>query len=84
MKLSEYLSCVFFSRKTIHNLQFSEFDVDRVVVLAEEDLDVVLEYGRSSLDDQQDIPEHNVLHFGTGRQDRNCVKIQSEKATTYV
>ena len=66
LKLSEYLSGVFFSRKTIHNLQFSEFDVDRVVVLAEEDLHVVLEYGRSSLDDQQNIPEHNILHFGTG------------------
>lgn len=44
LKLCKDLSRVFFSCQTVHDFELSKLDVDRVVVLAKEHFDVVLEY----------------------------------------
>ena len=45
-----------------HDIQFLELDVDRVVVIDEEYLHLVLEDVRPLLDDEVDVPESHVLH----------------------
>lgn len=56
---------VLFSRKTIHDLQFRKLDIDRIIVFAEEDFDIVLEYRWPSLNDEENISECDILHFRT-------------------
>lgn len=55
-------------RQPVDDLEFSELDVDRIVVLAEEDLDVVPEYRGSPLNDQVDVAQGDVLNLVARRQ----------------
>ena len=71
MELGEHFSCVLLSRESIHDLKFCKLDVDRVVILAKEDLDIVLEDRWSPLDNEQDISQRHVLDFRTGRKQCN-------------
>lgn len=64
-QLGQHFMHVLRPRKTIHDFQLGEFDVDGIIVFAEEDLDFVLQNRRSPLDDQQDIPQSDVLDFRT-------------------
>jgi hypothetical protein len=59
------------ARKTIHDLQFCEFDVDWIVVFAEKDLDFMLEDRWTPLDDQQDVAQSHILNFGTQGEHRD-------------
>jgi hypothetical protein len=71
LELRQNFSGVLFSCQSVHDLKFCKLEVYRVVVLAEENLNIVSEYGRTPLDDQENIPQRHVLHFWTGGQDRN-------------
>lgn len=71
LQLLENLAEVGVPRESIHDLEFGELDVDRVVVLAEEDLDLVLENGWATLDDEEDVSESDVLNLGTGGEKSN-------------
>ena len=44
LELSKYFPCILFTSEAIHNFKLGKFDIDRIVVLAEEDLDIVLQY----------------------------------------
>lgn len=76
LELGEDLFDVALVREAVDDLELGEFDVDGVVVLAKEHLDVVLENEGSSLDDEEDVAERDVLdlvarrqqsHFGTAQ-----------------
>eukprot|EP00964_Phaeocystis_antarctica_P140756 scaffold105646_cov63-Phaeocystis_antarctica.AAC.1 len=54
-----------------HDLELLHLDVDRVVVLAEEDLDLVREDRRSLLDDEVDVAQRYVLDLGLRREQRH-------------
>jgi hypothetical protein len=55
-QLCKHLFDVLLICKPVHDFQLGKFDIDRVIVFAEEHLYVVLEDGRSSLDYEQDVP----------------------------
>ena len=50
LEFCQNLSSVLFSDQSIHDLKLCELEVYRVVVLAEENLDIVSKHGRASLD----------------------------------
>lgn len=66
LQLRQNLLHILLPRQPIHNLQFCHLHVNRVIVFAEEDLDVVLEDGGAALDDEEDVAETDVLDFGAG------------------
>lgn len=68
-KFSQHSLRILGVREAVHDLEFCEFDVDGVVVLAEEDFDVVLQYCRSSLDYEQDVAQGDVLDFWAGGEE---------------
>jgi len=55
-QFSQYLPCVLFSCKAIHDFQLCELDINGVVIFAKENLDIIFEYCRSPLDNEQYIP----------------------------
>jgi hypothetical protein len=55
-QLCKHLFDVLLICKPVHDFQLGKFDIDWVIVLAEENLYVVLEDGWSSLDYKQDVP----------------------------
>jgi hypothetical protein len=61
----------FFGLTPDHDVEFLQLDVDRVVVLDEEDLHLVLEDVGSLLDDQVDVPEGDVLNLRLGGEQRH-------------
>jgi hypothetical protein len=67
-QLLKHLGRVGIPREPVHDLELGELDVDRVVVLAKEDLDLVLEDRRPALDDEQDVAQGDVLDLGPRRQ----------------
>jgi hypothetical protein len=71
-QLRQHLLDVLLRRQPINDLQLCEFDVNRVIVLAEEHLDFVLQYGRSTLDDEVDVAEGDVLDFVAGGEEGDC------------
>lgn len=71
-QLRQHLLHVLLRHQPINDLQLCEFDVNRVVVLAEEHLDFVLQHGRSTLDDEVDVAEGDVLDFVAGGEEGDC------------
>jgi len=65
LQLLEDLSEVVVPGESIHDLELGELDVDRIVVLAEEDLDLVLKDRWTPLDDEEDVSESDVLNLGS-------------------
>ena len=51
VKFRENLPCIALPGQSVYYLEFGEFNIDRVVVLAEEHLDIVFEDCRAALDD---------------------------------
>ena len=64
MQLSLDLNHVDLRGQPDDDVQLLELDVERVVVLDEEHLDVVLEDVEPLLDDEVDVPQGHVLHLG--------------------
>jgi hypothetical protein len=59
---------IFSASQAVHDFQFGKLDINRVIVFAEKYLDFVLKDSWPALNDQQDIPQSNVLDLGAGRQ----------------
>src|ERR1700733_740191 len=59
---------IFCTRQTIHDFKLGQFDINRVVVFAEEHFNIIFEHCRSSLNDEENIPESNILHLRPRRQ----------------
>ena len=53
------------------NLKLLHLDVDWIVVLAEEDLDLVLQDGRALLHDEVDVAQGHVLNLRLGVEERD-------------
>ena len=66
LKLSQNFIKVFFPRQSVHYFQLGEFHVYWVIVFAKENFDVVFEDGRPALDDQEYVPQGNILYLRTG------------------
>jgi hypothetical protein len=49
--------------ETVHDFELGELYIDRVVVFAKEDFDFVLENGGTTLDDEEDVSESDILDF---------------------
>jgi hypothetical protein len=54
------------TRQPIHDLEFRKLDIYRIVVLAKENFDIILQDSGPSLNDQQYISEGNILNLGPG------------------
>ena len=61
LQLRQDLSDIGLAGQSDHDVQLLQLDVDRVVILHEEDLHFVLENVRPHLDDEIDVPESHVL-----------------------
>ena len=61
LELGQHLVDVVLVGQHDHDLQLLQLDVDGVVVLAEEDLHLVLEHLRAALDDDVDVAQRDVL-----------------------
>ena len=51
LKLRQNLSRILLPSKAVHDLKFGKLDINGIVILAEKDLDVILEYIGTSLND---------------------------------
>jgi len=71
LELGQNLFSVFFPGQAVHDLKLCELEIYWVIVLAKENLHIVSEHGRTSLDDQKNIPQCYILHFRTRRQGRD-------------
>ena len=71
LELHEHLVDVAVARELDHDLELLHLDVDRVVVLAEEDLDLVREDGGPLLHDEVDVAQRHVLDLGLRREQRH-------------
>lgn len=77
LQLSQDLVRILSTRQPIHDLKFRKLDINRIVVLAEENFNVILQDCRPSLDDQQYVPESNILNLGARGQESDWLtKIQ--------
>ena len=61
LQLRQDLSDIGLAGQSYHDVQLLQLDVDRVVILHEEDLHFVFENVRPLLDDEIDVPESHVL-----------------------
>jgi len=64
LELVKQLVCVAVVCYSDHDLQFCEFEIRRVVVLAEEYSQLLVQDSRLLLQEEVDVLEGNVLHFG--------------------
>lgn len=78
LQLSEHLRCVLGSSKSIYDLKLGELDVYWVVVFAEEDFNIILENHWPPLNNQQYIPESDILDLGAGREHGYCRGMSTE------
>jgi hypothetical protein len=76
LQLGQNLFDVPFVRESVDDLEFGELDVDRVVVLAEEDFNVVLEDEWPPLYDEMNVSERDVLDFVAGREKGDYERVQ--------
>lgn len=83
LELREDLLDVLLVREAVDDLKLGELDVNRVVVLAEKDLDVVPKDHGPALDDEEDVAQGDVLDLvprgeksdcAFGRQLRGCAR----------
>jgi predicted nuclease of restriction endonuclease-like (RecB) superfamily len=68
LELGKDFSRILLARKTVHDFQLREFNVNRVIVFAKEDLHIVLEHRWSSLNDEKNVSQGDVLNFRSGRE----------------
>mmetsp|Transcript_777 Transcript_777/g.3202 ORF Transcript_777/g.3202 Transcript_777/m.3202 type:complete len:716 (+) Transcript_777:454-2601(+) len=71
LELEQHLVDVRLADQADHDLQLLQLDVDGVVVLAEEDLDLVLQDLRALLHDEVDVAQGDVLHFRLAVDERH-------------
>jgi hypothetical protein len=74
LEFCQYFLGILGAGQAIHNFKFGELDIYRVVVLAKEHFDIVFQYCGSSLYDEQDVPEGNILNLRAGREKGNCAE----------
>lgn len=65
LQLGKNLPGVFIASKPIHDFKFRKLDVYGIVVLAEENFNIILEDGGSTLDNQENVSQRHILHFRT-------------------
>ena len=66
LQLRQDLGDVGLTGQSDHDVQLLQLDVDRVVILHEENLHLVLEDVRPLLNDQIDVPQSHVLNLRLG------------------
>jgi hypothetical protein len=74
LKLKKNLVDILVIAKHNHDLELVHLNINRVVVLAEENLHFVLKNGWALLKNQVDVAEGNILDFGFLRQKGNCIE----------
>lgn len=62
-QLCQHFAAILGACQSVHDFKLGQLHVDGVIVLAEEDSDVVLQNRWSSLDDQEDVTESNILNL---------------------
>ena len=72
LELSEDLLDVLLVGESVDDFEFGQLDVDRIVVLAEEHLDVVAKDQWPTLNDEEDVSKSDVLDFVAGREKSDC------------
>jgi hypothetical protein len=72
LKFREHFPRIFFPGKSIHDFKLRHLDIHGVVIFAEEDLDIILQNSRSTLNDQENIAQSHVLNFRSRGEQCDC------------
>lgn len=66
LQLRKYFADIVITSQAVHDFELGELDVNGIVVLAEEDFDFILQDGWTSLDDEKNVAQSDVLDFWAG------------------
>mmetsp|Transcript_6699 Transcript_6699/g.11728 ORF Transcript_6699/g.11728 Transcript_6699/m.11728 type:complete len:532 (+) Transcript_6699:656-2251(+) len=71
LQLQQHLINIPLRHQLDDNLQLLHLDINRIIILAKEHLDLILQNARTFLDNQVDIPQRHVLNLRLGIEQRH-------------